>query len=38
MGAPEEQKRRTDQKSTGGVLVKDLPKVKLVMEESPRTQ
>ena len=34
---PEEQEKEEPTRSTGGVLAKDPPKVKLVIKESPRT-
>ena len=38
MGIPEEKKKKNQSKGTGGVLAKDPPKAKSVIEESLRTQ
>ena len=38
MRVPEEQKNKEPKKSTNGMLAKDPPKVKSLIEESPITQ
>ena len=38
IGVPEKQENKEPTESTGGVPAKDPPKVKLVIEEFPKTQ